>query len=148
MKRITMVGGSDGVMFDTNVHIAYTPPLTVHGSFLSSVVLQELVAGSDKQHQQFWTQVRKAAHQAGRVVCPDDDDWWEVGRMLNRMMTRRRHARQRIDKSWVNRIVRDALIARCAVKVRCTLVTDNTDFWIIKQFLPALRLQKAAQYFS
>lgn len=68
--------------------------------------------------------------------------------MLNRMMSQRRQARQRIDKSWVNRAVRDALIARCAVKARCRLVTDNIDFWTIRRFLPALKLQKASEYFG
>ncbi|HEX2204809.1 MAG TPA: hypothetical protein VHG91_15985 [Longimicrobium sp.] len=107
---------------------------------MSAVVIQELTAGaSDAAEVREYDVLRRRFERTGRLLVPDGEDWWMVGKILNSLL---RGARSRtpgrpvaISKPEQQRLVRDVLIARSAKRVGATVVTENlADFRKIRRF--------------
>ena len=127
------------VAFDTNVLIDY--PATLETTdFLSSVVVQEITAGSkDEDETKTWERVSLRFAAKGRLLVPAAQDWWFAGKILSALLRGQRSGRSsqtvKIDKEEQRRLVRDTLIARTVKSVNATLITRNVkDFEKIKRF--------------
>lgn len=113
----------------------------------SIVVAQELLVGYARaQHEPFLRQLNEYAER-GRLVVPDQQDWCIVGKCLNTLWSDRRENLGQMSKDAVNLLVRDSLIARCAVKSGSFVVTDNVaDFERIKRVMKQLKYDSAASF--
>src|SRR6266487_3063675 len=128
------------VTYDTNIFINRKPrQLPLPGFYMSVVVLQELLAGApDESAVKELNAARQSYRRANRLLVPTEDDWWEVGKVIN-LLQRRRKSKQglipRMSPQEKYRITNDVLIARTARRAGVTIVTDNVDdFKKISQF--------------
>lgn len=72
------------ITFDTNIFISRPRVELPENFYLHAVVLQELVAGAaDDSELKAWSEVRFRYHKIGRLLVPSEEDWWQVGRILN-----------------------------------------------------------------
>lgn len=73
-----------GVVFDTNIWIAYKPTNLPKNLVMSAVVLQELVAGaSDGTVLKSLEVSRKQYEKEGKLLVPTGEDWYRAGKILN-----------------------------------------------------------------
>ena len=142
-----------GIVFDSSVIIAYKLTAFPAGFFMSSVVLQELIAGAaDKSEVQRWLAARRFYEKEKRLLVPNGEDWCEAGRILNAMLrglkSRAGGRTPKLQDSEKQSIIRDVLIARTVKRANALLVTDNVkDFQRIKRFC-SIRLIKGSEYFT
>ena len=140
------------VVFDTCIFIAYNPDLPP-GSYLSIVVVQEMMAGvSDRSQLKEWEVTARKFEKEERLLVPTKEDWLLAGRVLSSLLRglKSKHGGKtpRVPASQIQRIVRDVLIARTVKHAGCLLVTDNLkDFEQIKRFCN-IRLKSGKEYFS
>lgn len=138
-------------MFDTNIYIGSefrSKVARVKRVVWSSVVISELVAGYSEERQR--EVERDFAKQVveGKGIVPNAQDWIEVGKCFNRL--------QKIQKdinfssrSVKAEFLRDALIARTAVREKAILVTANTrDFVILKTYFKSLTFLSPSDFFE
>jgi predicted nucleic acid-binding protein len=140
-------------VFDTNVFVSgdYTQRIErlPGGYLLTAVVLQELLAGRRAPEQQTLCDVAKRLETLGRLIVPDREDWIQVGVALSRLLRGSARNRRTPSKAEVNLLVRDTLIARCAVKLGATVVTSNIDDFVrIKQVFRSLKFVTPSEYFE
>ncbi len=131
------------VTFDTNIFIS-RPIIEIYklpdAFYMSVVVLQELVVGAqDETEIKKLSAARHAYEKEGRLLVPDASDWWEVGKIINRLQRQRKSQaggltpKLAADEKY--RITSDVLIARTCKRAGVTIVTDNTkDFALIKNY--------------
>ena len=126
--------------FDSNIYIKYGAGASTHKTWLCSVVVQEMTAGAKNDDiVEEWENAYKRHQQEGRLVTPNAEDWFLVGKILNSLL-RSKRSRRYPDPASINaeaqrRIVRDALIARCVKSVNGLLVTENmADFLLLRRF--------------
>jgi predicted nucleic acid-binding protein len=128
------------VTFDTCILISYRPKVLPARHLLSSVVVQELIAGAaDASEAKTWAATARQLDKEQRLLVPDLEDWIEAGRILNALLrglkSKSRGKTPRLSHDQKHRIVRDVLIARCVKRVGATLITDNLkDFQLISRF--------------
>jgi predicted nucleic acid-binding protein len=141
------------VTYDANICISYKQQSFPHGFYMSSVVLQELVAGaSDSSAIQEFERVRQEYRRANKLLVPNQEDWWHAGLVLNSLQRGRRSKKSgRIPKISVAeryRIINDVLIARTAKRAGVMVVTDNVnDFLKIRNFCD-VKIISGRKYFS
>jgi predicted nucleic acid-binding protein len=141
-----------GIIFDTNIWIAYEPINLPKSLIMPAVVMQELVAGaSDAEAVKRYATARKKYEQEGKYLVPSGEDWWQAGKVINsllRGLKSKAHGKTpKLHPDEKSRIVRDVLIARAAISAGALLVTDNlADFEQIKRFCK-VRLQSGQEYF-
>jgi predicted nucleic acid-binding protein len=142
-----------GIVFDTSVIIAYKPTAFPTGLLMSTIVLQELIAGAaDKSEVQKWIAFYRFYEKQNKVLVPNGEDWCEAGRILNAMLrglkSRAGGRTPKLQDSEKQSIIRDVLIARTVKRASALLVTDNVkDFERIKRFC-SVRLIKGSEYFK
>lgn len=141
-------------LFDTNVYgnHEYNEILQIalqRKHWLSSVVVQELLVIADRKEVVRWRVQMDEAAQKDLLITPDRDDWYEVGRCLNRLHFGQVVDIGRLDQSHLSNLVKDALIARSAVRVGGFVVTDNaSDFELIQRVFRSLRFVTPSSYFQ
>jgi predicted nucleic acid-binding protein len=139
------------VMLDTNVYrdAAYRERATkIRSVVFSSVVVQELLVIANEQQQASLIREFRERISAGTGFVPDHNDWIEVGRCLYRLHHRGIADFAKLGKPEVNMLVRDALIARTAIRAKALLVTLNTsDFSKIKAIFASLKFVSPAEFF-
>jgi predicted nucleic acid-binding protein len=141
-----------GIVFDTNIWIAYHPETLPRSLQMSVVVLQELIAGApDTTAIKKFEAAKKKYEQEGKLLVPTAEDWVIAGRILNSLLrglkSKNKGRTPKLADSEKQRIIRDALIARSVKRVGAILVTDNTkDFRLIERFC-RLNLKTAKEYF-
>lgn len=96
--------------------------------------------------------MRHEFEKAGRLLVPIADDWWEVGRVINRLQRQRKSqsggSTPKLAADEKYRITNDVLIARTAKRAGVTIITDNIkDFTLIKNYCN-VRLMSGDVYFS
>ena len=75
------------VTFDTCILISYHPTLIPARHLLSSVVVQELIAGAvDTSQAKMWAATAREFDKEQRLLTPNMDDWIEAGRILNNLL--------------------------------------------------------------
>ena len=129
------------VLFDTSVYVSYDlpDPLAMPG-WLSTVVLQELVVGSNgradlKKHRAMLVDYRRR----GRLIVPDENVWFQAGQILNHILNdeSRKHPdrhRPKFSNDKKQSIIRDVLIAVSAKQQNLTVISDNEDFPLIAEY--------------
>lgn len=110
----------------------------IPGTFFSSVVIQELLAGAtDRLKRAVVEGLYRPFKRSRRIVTPTDTAWEEAGRLLGVMRGGRRDQADRLTGSFVN----DLLIALSAKGVGAKVVTLNSDdFTLIRRYV-ALELE-------
>lgn len=130
-------------LFDTNIFGRYEQQLLNlrRGRLvLSSVVAQELLVATDDNRRRRLLTIFNIFLNAGLLLNPTHKDWLEVGERLRRLSLGYSRSGTRLSKGETNLLVRDALIAQCAVtrnrlhrqngfQYECVIVTENlSDF--------------------
>lgn len=131
---------AETVIWDTNAYIRHGVHQIGRQPLLSAVVLQELTAGAlDGAEVRRWAVIARRLGAEGRLLVPNGEDWFEVGRVLNSLLRGVRSARgprtHAIDRGEQQRLVRDVLIARTARRANAAVATYNRgDFEKIRRF--------------
>jgi len=131
------------VLFDSSVYITAlragegaVPGLRkIAGSeplWLSSVVLEELYAGTRASSRHEVERLERDFDRARRIVVPNLTDWTQTGKVLARLASR--YGYERIGQG---RLTNDALIAMSAGRLGITVITTNArDFDKLAEFRP------------
>lgn len=140
------------ILFDTSIIKSYR--LIDYGDYLSSVVLAELLAGAnDRMEVKLWERVRYEYLSDGTLITPEEDDWWQAGKILNaRLRDKKRLSRDRrtpkTSSEWKHGIIRDVLIACTAKRIGALLISANTsDFEEIEKYY-AFSWESGVEYFG
>lgn len=100
--------------------------------WLSSVVLEELYAGTNRNDHPVLEKLEHDFERARRVLIPNLSDWTQAGKVLARVAEK--YGYERIGQA---RLTNDALIATSAARTGITVVTTNhRDFARLAEFCP------------
>jgi predicted nucleic acid-binding protein len=100
--------------------------------WLSSVVLQELYAGTNANDYRVLEKLERDFERAKRMLVPNLSDWTQAGKVLARLG--RKYGYERIGRA---RLTNDALIATTAARNGLTVITTNQrDFGRLAEFCP------------
>lgn len=139
-------------MLDTNIYTdgSYMGNVSrIHNLYISSVVIQELLVIAKREQQVALIREFREKLNNGTGVVPDEMDWMEVGKCLSRLHQTGIANFTKLSKMEVNMLVRDALIARTAMRAKAVLITSNTDdFSKIKAVFASLKFQSPAEFFG
>ncbi|SRR5258706_1468964 len=142
---------ADRVFLDTNVYknSAFMGSASkIRRLLVSSVVIQELLVITEPRKQEHLCRSFRDKQAIGEGFVPTEEDWFEVGKCLSKLL-QGTGGGVRLSKDEVNLLVRDALIARCAIRAKAVLVTSNTsDFAKIKQIFKSLQFLSPNEYFG
>ena len=131
------------ILFDSSVYIAAMrpggdPALVAQRwtgeapLWLSSVVLEELYAGSRADHRRELERLERDFDKARRLLVPNLGDWTTTGRILAGIAAK--HGYEKIGKA---RLTNDALIATSAARSGIRVITINArDFALLARFCP------------
>jgi predicted nucleic acid-binding protein len=129
------------VLFDTSVYIralrtadeatlATRPSIIGSTLWLSSVVLEELYAGTTGRGLRVVERLERDFHRANRILVPNLSDWAQTGKVLSLLGAK--YDYEQIGKA---RLTNDALIAMSAARGGITVVTANArDFARLAEF--------------
>src|SRR5262245_14258059 len=120
-----------GVVFDTNIWIAYKPTKLPNDLLMSAVVLQELTAGAaDRTILKALEASRKQYEKENTLLVPSGEDWFQAGKIMNSLLrtlkARPRGRIPRLHPSKVQQMFRDTLIGVSVSRAGALLVTNNT----------------------
>jgi predicted nucleic acid-binding protein len=139
-------------MLDTNVFRdnSYRSGISRVASVVySSVVVQELLVIADENQQIALVKDFREKVATGQGYVPDESDWMEVGKCLCRLHKSGIANFGKLAKPEVDMLVRDALIARTAIRAKALLITSNTsDFSKLKTVFASLKFQSPAEFFG
>jgi predicted nucleic acid-binding protein len=100
--------------------------------WLSSVVLEELYAGSGERDRYAVERLERDFDRARRILVPNLNDWTQTGRVLARLA-----AKYHYEQIGQGRLTNDALIAMSAGRLGITVMTANErDFRKLAEFRP------------
>ena len=131
------------ILFDSSVYIAALrtggeAPIVVQRwakespLWLSSVVLEELFAGSHPADRKILEKLERDFAKANRVLVPSLSDWSSAGRILAAVA--QSHGYEKIGRA---RLTNDALIATSAARNGIQVITTNArDFALLARFCP------------
>jgi len=131
------------VLFDASIYITALrtkddAPLRLRrlagGSpvWLSSVVLEELYAGTGARNSRAVERLERDFDRARRILVPTLSDWTQTGKVLARLA-----ARYHYEGLGKGRLTNDALIAMSAARMGVTVITANLrDFAKLAEFRP------------
>ena len=141
------------VTYDANIFIRYKERSFPRSSYMSAVVLQELLAGAnDSSTVKELERFRHEYRTANRLLVPTEEDWWHAGLVLNALQRGRRSKKTgkipKISVAERYRIINDVLIARTAKRAGVMVVTDNvSDFRKIRNFCD-VKVISGKKYFA
>jgi len=100
--------------------------------WLSSVVLEELYAGSDSSGRRALEKLERDFDKANRILVPTLSDWTLAGKILAGVA--QRYGYEKIGKA---RLTNDALISTSAARNGIAVITTNPrDFALLAEFCP------------
>jgi predicted nucleic acid-binding protein len=100
--------------------------------WLSSVVIEELYAGSHPADRKVLEKLERDFAKANRVLVPSLSDWSFTGKILAAVA--QTHGYEKIGRT---RLTNDALIATSAARNGIQVITTNTrDFALLARFCP------------
>jgi len=98
--------------------------------WLSSVVLEELYAGTTARNRHVVERLERDFERARRILVPNVTDWTQTGKVLARLA-----ARYDFEQIGKGRLTNDALIAMSAGRLGITVITANArDFSKLAEF--------------
>ena len=131
------------VLFDSSVHIAALRPggdpeflaqrwATESPLWLSSVVLEELYAGSRPGDRRILKKLERDFDKAGRILIPSLGDWASAGKTLAAIA--QKYGYEKIGRT---RLTNDTLIAISAARKGIRVLTINArDYELLAHFCP------------
>ena len=131
------------ILFDSSVYIAALRPggnpalvsqrwAKESPLWLSSVVLEELYAGSKADDRRILGRLERDFERAGRVLVPNLGDWASAGKTLAAIA--QGHGYEKIGRA---RLTNDALIAVSAARNGIKVLTMNArDYALLARFCP------------
>ena len=131
------------ILFDSSVYIAALrpggdPSLLSHRwtaeapLWLSSVVLEELYAGSRPDNRRELERLERDFNNARRLLVPNLGDWITTGRILAAIA--QKHGYEKIGQA---RLTNDALIATSTARTGIRVLTINArDYALLARFCP------------
>lgn len=131
------------ILFDSSVYIAALRPggdpallaqrwAKESPLWLSSVVLEELYAGSRADDRSILGKLERDFERAGRVLVPTLGDWASTGKTLAAIALA--HGYEKIGRA---RLTNDALIATSAARSGIRVLTINArDYALLARFCP------------
>jgi predicted nucleic acid-binding protein len=131
------------ILFDSSVYIAALRPggdpstlshrwTSEAPLWLSSVVLEELYAGSKPDSRRVLERLERDFDKTRRLLVPNLGDWTTTGRILAEIAER--HGYEKIGQS---RLTNDALIAASAARSGIRVLTINArDYALLARFCP------------
>jgi predicted nucleic acid-binding protein len=131
------------ILFDSSVYIAALRPggdpsrlsnrwTTEAPLWLSSVVLEELYAGSRPNNRRELERLERDFDKARRLLVPNLSDWTTAGRILAGIAEKLGY-----EKIGQARLTNDALIASSAARTGIRVLTINArDFALLARFCP------------
>jgi predicted nucleic acid-binding protein len=131
------------ILFDSSIYIAALRPggdpsllshrwTTEDPLWLSSVVLEELYAGSRPDNRRELERLERDFDKARRLLIPNLSDWTTTGRILAGIAEK--HGYEKIGQA---RMTNDALIATSAARSGIRVLTINPrDFDLLARFCP------------
>lgn len=142
-----------GVVFDTNIWIAYKPTKLPNNLVMSAVVLQELVAGaSDGTVLKGLEASRKQYEKEDKLLVQIGEDWFRAGKILNSFLhnlkARSVGRTPRLHPSKIQQMFRDTLIAVSVSRTNALLVTNNMSGFQAIQRYSKLRIQSGRDFFG
>ena len=100
--------------------------------WLSSVVLEELYAGTADRDHRVVERMERDFDRANRILVPNLSDWTQAGTVLARLA-----AKYHYEQIGQGRLTNDALIALSAGRQGITVITANErDFRRLAEFRP------------
>ena len=100
--------------------------------WLSSVVLEELYAGTSTRSRHIVERLERDFHRARRIVVPNLTDWTQTGKVLALLA-----AKYDYEQIGKGRLTNDSLIAMSAGRLGITVITANArDFAKLAEFRP------------
>lgn len=100
--------------------------------WLSSVVLEELYAGSTSSGRRALEKLERDFDKANRILVPTLGDWTLAGKILASVA--QRYGYEKIGRA---RLTNDALISTSAARNGITVITTNPrDFALLAEFCP------------
>ena len=139
------------VMLDANIYTnrAYREAaLQVRSLCISSVVVQELMVIASEEQREALARDFRENLRLKEAVAPDAEDWLEVGKCFSRLFSGDAGL-SKLSKFELSTLVKDALIARNAIRMQATLITSNTsDFAKIKTVFKSLNFQSPSEFFG
>jgi len=141
-------------LFETNVYGSHEYQHLLDIAFqrkhwVSTVVVQELLVIADDEKINWYRDQMKEASSKNALLTPDHQDWFEVGKCLQRLHRGDIVDIGSLDQNRLSNLVKDALIARSAVKANGVVVTEDiSDFELIKRVMKSLRYLSPSQYFQ
>lgn len=100
--------------------------------WLSSVVLEELYAGTNPRNRRVLERLERDFERARRILVPNLSDWTQAGKVLALLA-----AKYDYERIGQGRLTNDALVAMSAGRSGITVITANTrDFARLAEFRP------------
>ena len=100
--------------------------------WLSSVVLEELYAGTNPRNRRVLERLERDFERARRILVPNLSDWAQTGKVLALLA-----AKYDYEGIGQGRLTNDALVAMSAGRSGITVITANTrDFARLAEFRP------------
>ena len=139
------------VMLDANIYTNQTyrePVSRIRALCVSSVVVQEIMVIATKEQREALVLDFREKLKSKEGIVPDAEDWLEVGKCLARLLSGESGI-GRLSKEEVSTLVKDALIARTAIRMEAILITSNTnDFAKIKSVFRSLLFKSPSEFFG
>jgi predicted nucleic acid-binding protein len=139
------------VMLDANIYTngAYrAAALQLRSLCISSVVVQELMVIATKEQREALVREFREKLKVNEAIAPDAEDWLEVGKCFSRLFAGE-SGFGKLSKDELSTLVKDALIARNAIRMQATLITSNTnDFAKIKTVFKSLDFRSPSEFFG
>jgi predicted nucleic acid-binding protein len=141
------------VTYDSDVFMRRKPRKLPGGFYMSAVVLEELVAGAQDGAELDELEAAMRNYEKGdRLLVPTGEDWYQAGKVIYAMQQGKRSRKTGdippMPSDMRARIVNDVLIARTAKRAGVAVVTYNVRHFEAIQHYCAVRVIKAAEYFS
>ena len=100
--------------------------------WLSSVVLEELYAGTSPRNRRVLERLERDFERARRILVPNLSDWTQTGKVLALLA-----AKYDYERVGQGRLTNDALVAMSAGRSGITVITTNArDFARLAEFRP------------
>ncbi|MGA8873583.1 MAG: type II toxin-antitoxin system VapC family toxin [Candidatus Acidiferrales bacterium] len=100
--------------------------------WLSSVVLEELYAGTNPRNRRVLERLERDFERARRILVPNLSDWTQTGKVLALLA-----AKYDYERVGQGRLTNDALVATSAGRSGITVITANArDFARLAEFRP------------
>lgn len=139
-------------LFDTNVVAERSFAALPQRSYVSAVVLTELMTAGDADEFKIYQVTWQRQAKAGKLIVPMVEDWPTVARLLHLLaQDRKKKARGKSPRrtpAAKQELAMDVLIAVSAAREGVTVVTNDSDFEAIRYYHKKLKIKSGEEFFG